>query len=404
MLIENESVNKLSDPKVSNGKKNELFLYLGIFFTIILQIPSLSTNAFLNILMYSLWTIIIIISVVYYFKKISFSMIVLLFSLLPVVVYSLVTNFFFQKEVFFLKELFFVIIMIFLGYILSDNSTFKINKLVIVYVFTVLFVVGDAYINYLKGHLLDSINYLYPFKNSLGVILVNSIFFLILLEFQKKSTRFFLKIVAAGYLIMLFSLQNRTGILALILGIVAIFFFKKKKINQLVTLSLIIMLVFLNFFYGNSETFINKVISKGLMLETLEAQGVSGWSSRRISMIDYGMNLFSENALFGSKLALSKDVYIESFYVQVLSSYGLIGFLSVLIFFITLTVLIAKIAKKNRQDKLVHLSLALYLSMLTIAFFEQVAPFGPGGVYFINWIIIGFLIGKYSGFEKKGDV
>lgn len=405
-MVTNEK-NMYSTLKIKkiSGRKFEFLFFIGVLLTIILQIPSFSTNIFLNISMYSFWIITIIIGVSYYLEKISYTLILILFSLLPIILYSLITNYIFQKEVFFLKELFFVIIMILMGYILSKIKKFDIKNLMILYVFTVLFVVGDAYINYLKGHLLDSTTYLYPFKNSLGVILVNSIFFLYLFNFKSKYVTYFLKVIGIFYLIMLFSLQNRTGILALVVGALAIFIFRKKSINQISSLVIIIAIITFNFFYGNDEGFINKIISKGLMLETLETQGVSGWSSRRITMIDYGMKLFSENILFGSKLALSKGVYIESFYVQLLSSYGLIGFFSIIIFFVILMILLLKITIANREDKLIQLSLAMFFGMLSIAFFEQAAPLAPGGVYFINWIIIGYTIGFYKINERKlGDV
>ncbi|MFK4998685.1 O-antigen ligase family protein [Bacillus sp. N9] len=180
------------------------------------------------------------------------------------------------------------------------------------------------------------------------------------------------------FLLILFGIQNRSGIMALIISF--LFYFLVFKIKSTMTikkillflLAVISIILFIPFIPEN--VLVLELINKGLMLDILEQQGISQWSSARMGMNTFGWNLFKENPLFGTSDALTEFIYIESFYVQSLALYGLFGIILFLIYLFTILINLLKAVRNNFNDTYTMASFMLLICMLFIAAFEQLAP------------------------------
>ena len=191
-------------------------------------------------------------------------------------------------------------------------------------------------------------------------------------------------ILISFYLVMIIGLMNRSSMVALSISIFISFFLSSNLKGKFKTIYVLFILLVVLF----SIPSIRIVILDALRLDVLE-QGIEEFSSGRISLIYKGIDTFLKNPILGKNVT---DFYVECFWVQIMASLGLIGLYTMILFF---GVLLFKLYEKIRIIKTQSFfkgGVCLSVYVFIISFLEQQAPFGPGAVYFIFWIIIGYFL------------
>ena len=89
--------------------------------------------------------------------------------------------------------------------------------------------------------------------------------------------------------------------------------------------------------------------------------------------------------------------YIDSFPIQILVKYGIVGLLFMSMFLYKITKIIFNFSRNN----MLHLSSYLLLCVFLLnSLFEAYPPFGPGIKCCILWIFVGFSCAEITRLKK----
>lgn len=287
-------------------------------------------------------------------------------------------------------------IYILLNSIKIDN--YKKSK--VIYLTSIIYIISSFYTIYtIKGNL--SINlgnepYFYGSKNGLGPILsISGIYLLYKYLFINGK-----KVDVLMYILSIWALcilQTRTAILGILLGSIVLLGYKFMNKNSIkFTIKCIVIFIILTIvilFIGEEMVYL---ISKILRIE--KSSTISSISSGRDLAINYGMQFFKDNPLFG--VLYNKNIThaygsIHNLWLRSLIYGGIIYFLIIITYIYNLF----KVIYINYcSDKVLLYSLIAQIIVSTL--FEPVAPFGPGTTYFLFWLIIAFNV-QFDNYDAE---
>ncbi|WP_322458462.1 O-antigen ligase family protein [Clostridium perfringens] len=262
------------------------------------------------------------------------------------------------------------------------NKDLLIRKISNSYIFSSVFVGIYIYIFFLKDSNWIDGGYLYTSKNSICVILLISLIFLFLTwEYRNKSINL---CISFFLLLLIVMLRSRNALLS---GIIVIFYFlfftienkKKKYIFILILLTIIIIILTNDNLYN---IFINNII-----FNNKEEMGLDSISSGRIQHLKLFIPSFKENWLIGNG-----GIYLESFPLAALSSYGIIAAGLLFIFAFVPIIIVFKNRKNNYFIRLRKIILLISIVMIINSIFEELSPFGPGIKCYILWLLTGIYL------------
>lgn len=240
--------------------------------------------------------------------------------------------------------------------------------------------------------------YIYGEKNSIGPIIVSNLIVLAIRETKANALSKCMRIACQIFFTyMLLLVNNRAGIVELAIVLICYIFFSDKSHRTYDVLrpkhfSVIHMLVLFwavlisMVFYG--DILIQKVLSLFKWALRLElSYDLDRFSSGRITLyyltINYIIKVFP---LFGVGV-----YYTDLFYLSMIAEAGLVG--AVPVFVIVLTILFSAVKNIKSKNNYIKLLGLLAVQTLTASLLEGLAPFGPGTVVFIFWL----LFGAYNG-------
>lgn len=354
-----------------------------IICTLLTNTPTFLNSKFIKVISFSVLLLLLLYNFIIKNKSVSRDIIFVILASFPLLFqcllyFSIYSNsYYFQ----FIYNIILSLLMILIGGCI-DYEYINFSYILKAYLLGTFVIAIDVYFKFLHGILFNTGGYVYQLKNSVGVMF--SISIILLIFFYKNINRIMKYILISFYLVMIIGLMNRSSMVALSISIFISFFLSSNLKGKFKTIYVLFILLVVLF----SIPSIRIVILDALRLDVLE-QGIEEFSSGRISLIYKGIDTFLKNPILGKNVT---DFYVECFWVQIMASLGLIGLYTMILFF---GVLLFKLYEKIRIIKTQSFfkgGVCLSVYVFIISFLEQQAPFGPGAVYFIFWIIIGYFL------------
>lgn len=377
----------LKDEK-NHNKKVGGWLALICFATNISQLPILLGNSIVKISLLFFWILLFGYIIFNYSDKLKF-------SIIPIVGLVMIFDVTILLEQLFIGQgyitssfiypvhlsLFILIISYFVGQV-SDSLI--VNKIAKFHVISSLILALFIYFDTFRGtDWSNSMGYLYKSKNSISQILLIAIVFL---GMYYKGKQNFVKWIAIGFLAFLtLMLKSRATIAGLILVVLYFtFVYFKPKDKKLVLILLFFIAVIT--IYKNQHLY-DLIINK-ILLNNRGNTDLETISSGRIDHLNYFISYFPDKWITGYG-----NVYLESFPLAALMSYGIIGATPLFILSLAPLYICFRNRKEKRFNKLRTMVIVISIIMLTNGIFEQLAPFGPGVKCYTLWLTTGLYIG-----------
>ena len=241
----------------------------------------------------------------------------------------------------------------------------------------------DLYINYLRNSDITSATYAYGDKNSIGqILLCCSCFALFYYKPHSKTEKMLSLSVSIILLIVMIMTRSRaTLVSALYIGYY-ISFKKVKTKYKLYTLSLlgVIMIILLS-----NESLYDSIV-KGILFGGRDATDINSLSSNRIILFSIALKLIPQHPWIGSGA-----YYVDCMPLNVLTQYGIIGLIVVLLFLLYIYISLRK-HQHNRKISLV--TYVFFMSFIINSLFEAYPPFGPGVKCFTLWMLYGMFLAE----------
>lgn len=281
-------------------------------------------------------------------------------------------------------------ILFFIGYFYSNKSGKFIMVLFKVYVYSVLLICINIYIENFMGIGYSSINqYILSEKNAVGSMIVFSLIVLShLFNLEKINIkRIIYASIAIFMLYTMMMIQNRSGLLALLPAAILILIRIVKIIKnidfKMINIALILVMILIIVVIINFDK-ISDFLVWSLRLESLSSGGVDSISSGRVTYIKEALACFERYPLYGYG-----SLYVDNLYVCIISQFGIIGSLPLIGIILEMVIFCVKNYFKVRSE-LSFTLLLLCISSMVISLFEGLAPFGPGTSYILLWFLYGY--------------
>ncbi|MGU8908542.1 O-antigen ligase family protein [Clostridium perfringens] len=270
----------------------------------------------------------------------------------------------------------------------------SVEKIVNSFVYSSLLVGIYIYIDTFRGQdWSDSMGYLYASKNSISTIFVIAVI-CILLYWKNKSMSVKYSVLIF-FIVLIFMMKSRTSILGLLFSYIYFLTFvienKKKKLIYLSIFISIILFILCN------ENLNNLIINK-IIFNNRIGSDLNSLSSGRVDHF----NIFFENFKF-NPLVGNGGMYLESFPLAILISYGIIG--SIFIFILSISPIIIGFIDRNsyKYIKVRRLMILLNIVLIVNGLFEELSPFGPGVKCYLLWVITGIYLGLIVKEERRNN-
>lgn len=281
-------------------------------------------------------------------------------------------------------SVFIFIVSYLVGQVVGADIIDKISKY---YIASCLIVAIYVFFETFKGaDWSNSLGYLYTSKNSLAQILLVALIFI--LFFQVKMKVIFRWGSTIFIIAMLVMLKSRATLIGLAItfiywGTIA----KKKRKERIILLVLITFIIIVLTNDNLYDLLINKII-----LNNRVATDLNTISSGRMDHVNIFIYNIKEFWGIGNG-----GMYLESFPLASLISYGIVGFMPIIILAFMPLVKCFKKPKSKSLLNLRHVVILLSLTMLVNGLFEELSPFGPGVKCYMLWLLFGLYTGlKYS--------
>ncbi len=361
------------------------------------QLPFFLNNSFIKMIVMLSWIIMLYIIFIKYNKIINFKklskiiFIIWLFNFF-ILLMQFITNKNYIKSNFIYPinlSIFVLIVSYFSGQFMTKISVERIANS---FVYSSLLVGIYIYIDTFRGRdWSDSMGYLYASKNSISTIFIIAVI-CILLYWKNKNIAVKYSVLIF-FIVLVFMMKSRTSILGLLFSYIYFFTFviknKKKKVIYLIIFISIILFVFCNENLNN--LIINKIIFNNRM-----GSDLNSLSSGRIDHFNIFIEIFKFNPLVGNG-----GMYLESFPLAILISYGIIG--SIFVFILSVVPIIIGFIYRNSYNyiKVRRLMILLNIILIINGLFEELSPFGPGVKCYLLWAITGIYLGLIVKEERK---
>ncbi len=278
-----------------------------------------------------------------------------------------------------------------MGTVVADYSSKKTIMLTLLfYVISSIIVEVNVYTSVLsKSNVFEDQIYAYESKNSISLLITTTI---ILLFLYIKNNKLIIKIIASvialGSSVILIMLKSRACILGLLLALIVTLLSKvtSKKMRRLLW---VIVVVFVIVLFTNRELY--DTLVNNVMFINKDSSDLNAISSGRVNLISDFPRLFNGKYITGIG-----SYYFECAPLSAILQFGVFGGF----FFIWMMFYPLYDTFKYRQKS--QLNFVLYLITITYvfnAFFEGLAPFGPGAKCFFLW----FFWGLMCEYRQKSD-
>lgn len=241
------------------------------------------------------------------------------------------------------------------------------------------FITISIYIEYYSGKELNSVqSYVYTSKNSIGGLVIISFILLDNINRNYKFNSIMKYTFQVWFIIFILLLQHRAGMvsIATYILITKIPHILKSKINNKKIIIIALIILFICIFWID----ITNMVRWALRIDNVK--NLNDFSSGRVELIINAIESFKVNSLIGTP-----TYYVDNLFVCLLAEYGIIGSSILFLYFLLITVDLFKLRKKSG-----NLLIKLCIPISLLAFFEALAPFGPGGIYCVFWFIYGINI------------
>lgn len=223
---------------------------------------------------------------------------------------------------------------------------------------------------------INSLTYIFTQKNSAAQIWASSLLVGFFIFKPKVWYVRYILYASQLYLVILIFISNcRTSIFALLVTLCA-FLVITRKIKYFFITGLLATILL-----STSSSF----VQHALHLDKHSGGSLDDYSSGRIELIEYALNVINDNFMFGVG-----HYYMDCSYVCILAELGIIGFI------IVETILFLKFYKiykwhRNKQP-FSHLLVCLAIYLWVSSMFEALPPFGPGVSAMTFWLLSSMII------------
>lgn len=243
---------------------------------------------------------------------------------------------------------------------------------------------------YVRGINIDTSYYAYTYgKNEIAVLLVCSINFLVLLFQPQKTWELFFQIAAIIFQIgTLILIRCRSAFVCMAVMLCYIVF-NQKGIKRSSRFLLIAMIAIVGIYLGKNPLALDNLITK-IFFAGRSSSTVDELSSGRITQICEGLQVFFDNPIFGVGYRRTLDC----FFVSILANYGIMCY--PLLFLALYPLYWGGYNFKHNREPICLCFIFIVLNMEIFAFFEELAPFGPGTRCYILWLMWGILLANQT--------
>ena len=244
------------------------------------------------------------------------------------------------------------------------------------------------FIFYLRGTDLSSRIYSYKYgKNEIAVLLLAALIIACTVYKPKGTTQRLFQIGSVVFLVAdILLLRCRSVFLGAALLLIMLIL-NARKMNGTLRAFLILGVVAIAITFIVRQDLFNQFLND-IVYAGRKAEDTNDLSSGRDTQIQEGLEIFSENTLFG----LGKyGKTLDSFYVSALVNYGIFSWPLITL---SLLPLIWSFAKLKQKTDLHLCFFVLAGSLFLLALLEELAPFGPGTRCYILWLMWGLMVGR----------
>lgn len=275
----------------------------------------------------------------------------------------------------------------------------KIKILCIVYSLAVLFISFVTLVNF-GGFVIQDI-YAVGQKNAFGPILASvHVLYLFMFFYENKITflkLFYIAILIISFVFLVF-LRARTAMISMAFAdlIVLFIFYKNKKINIFKYIFIAFFVLFVSVFFEKKtlfSNFTNTVVSS--FTANKNSRDLDNMTSGRMTLIDRSLSNIEKNPCFGRVFDASQEKSpTHNYLIRVVTDYGVIAsFPWIACYFLIFLMVCKGIARCRKQIKYEDAGLFLMIVPFFVSLGEPIAPFGPGTVFFFNYMMFGIYVG-----------
>lgn len=293
----------------------------------------------------------------------------------------------------FIMPLILSIIMLIVGYCNAHLFNIEfLEELAKIYIFATVLLCLDVYFEYLQGVSLSTVTYAFSAKNSVGQMILTAIVLLLYLYKPKGIKKIIKYVVLIFFLVIIVLMRSRASIASLVIIPLVYILNSKIRLRYRVLISIFIIAILIVILL-NKEVY--DFIIRNILLNTTDGQNISfndlnRITSNRFEYLDLFNDIFPGNELTGVGF-----MYIDNMFLSAILNYGI--FIGTLVILFALYPIFVVLFQKevNLDAKMVIKTIAF--TYFVNAFFEGLAPFGPGTKCFFLWFIIGSICNKNSG-------
>lgn len=358
-------------------------ILISTIITVILQIPAFENLRIINYFMWPVTGILLMVSQKGIIGKTTIGLFYVFLEIWIFLLCALCTMITGKSylECGVLKILILPLFMYWIG--IQINDSFFLKKIFKGYIVAAIVLATYIYMIYIPSFSTWSVNevYLYGSKNSAAQIFSSAALLALYNETKKKSENA-LKLLAAGYLILVTALlQCRTAMLGTLAAVIFIEIVVKKKRLKTMFGAILGTTVLLR----NEK--VQSFVQQAFLIRQYTGRSLDDFSSGRLTLYKVAIDKFSVSPWIGIG-----DYYVDDFFLNALVEIGILGGGVVVGFWIFVALKnIRATIKKNEEIQKILGAMTVYYFVTSLM--EAFPPFGPGSCSFVFWLLQGYCDG-----------
>lgn len=355
-----------------------------IITTVLTQVPAISS--YFRPVMYILWILALLLGLINNRAKIPSHPFLLLFAAVVIILWI---EYLFNMSTHVDSYIIRILPLPLLCYLVGILYARRLDRITALNCLIALFITSFLMFSYIFltyiGNFSTWLNanyYIYEQKNSAAQIIGCTI---ILTAFLIKPSPKWLNIGRTITLVFLFliiiAMQCRAALIALIVT-AAVYYIAVLRGKQRFAVSIISIIVLIVFF--NNDV-LSKYVYKAFVFNERQTRNLDYFTSGRLTNFRYAWELFKEHYFVGTG-----HHRVDNLYLCILSDVGLVGFIPILILWVTRIIRNISIFYKEKNPFSACV-LCLTVFYFCESFAEAYPPFGPGVCAFMFWVICAFV-------------
>ena len=362
-----------------------------VFLTNLSQLPFFVTSGITQYISYPVWIVVFISCFlhtllnkrVFLSSQIKTIMLLILSICILQLIFGLISgNAYFNSSLF--QYLMFSFAIFLCGNVMGDSINQKnIEGIAYAFIISTFIVEINVYINFFASiNAFSQKLFAYSSKNSVSLLIVTALILsCCFVHIKSKLYKIFNIAFIGSSLLILFLLKSRASIFGFLLAIIVFMFSKVtnpkiKKWFWIAALFSILLLIFNGNFY--------EIVVKNVFLANNEYGDLNAITSGRMNLFRSYPGLINGHLLEGIG-----PYYFECAPLSAILQFGIIiGSTYIAIMFYPFF----STAKSRKRNELMFLVFLISIVFCSNAFFEGLAPFGPGAKCFFLWFIWGIVL------------